>query len=81
MKQDDIDRTIESRYSAITYLKKAERYANARNDLAKFTCVFNTFRLDESIQESVWLTLNHLYGEDVAYFVQNCDKDVFYCNE
>lgn len=48
------------------YLERAERYAEARGDYREFINLYVGFRRFNNIEESVWRTLSHLYGNESA---------------
>lgn len=53
------------------YLERAERYADARGDLREFKNLYVGFRRYNNIEESVWKTLSHLYGNNSAYLLKD----------
>jgi hypothetical protein len=53
------------------YLERAERYADARGDLREFINLYVGFRRYNNIEESVWKTLSHLYGNNSAYLLKD----------
>lgn len=48
------------------YLKRAERYAEARGDTAFFNQWYTKYREVYNVEDSVWGTLMWLYDEEVA---------------
>ena len=48
------------------YLKRAERYAEARGDDMWFKNLYTGFRQYNGVTDSVWKTLNYLYGSETA---------------
>jgi len=50
----------------MNFLKNAEQYAENHNDEAWFKEIYTQFREYNGVRDSVWKTLNYLYGEKVA---------------
>lgn len=48
------------------FLKRAERYAEARGDELYFKNLYQGFRAFNGVTDSVWKTLSYLYGNTVA---------------
>lgn len=48
------------------YLKRAERYAEARGDEFYFKNLYTQFRDFNCVTDSVWKTLSYLYSNEVA---------------
>jgi len=48
------------------FLKRAERYAEARGDEFWFKNLYTGFRQYNDVNDSVWKTLSYLYGKKVA---------------
>ena len=48
------------------FLNRAERYTEARGDLARFKLHYNSFRQYNSVVESVRRTLSFLYDDHVV---------------
>ena len=48
------------------FLKRAERYAQARGDELWFKNIYNGFRQYNGVADSVWKTLSYLYSNEVA---------------
>ena len=52
------------------YLKRAERYCEARGDEFQFRNLYTGFRQYNSVSDSVWKTLSYLYGNDTATLLE-----------
>jgi len=48
------------------FLKRAERYAEARGDEMWFKYTYAFFRQTHGVTDSVWKTLSYLYSNEVA---------------
>ena len=48
------------------FLKRAERYAEARGDEYWFADIYSRYREYNGVTDSVWKTLSYLYGDSVA---------------
>ncbi len=48
------------------FLIRAEKYAEARGDESWFKYHYTRYREYYNVTESVWKTLDYLYGEDTA---------------
>lgn len=48
------------------FLKRAERYAEARGDEMWFKNLYTGYRQYNGVTDSVWKTLSYLYGNEVA---------------
>lgn len=48
------------------YLKRAERYCEARGDENWFRNLYTGYRQYYSVSDSVWKTLSYLYGIETA---------------
>ena len=48
------------------FLKRAERYAEARGDEVWFRRLYEAYREFNGVTDSVWKTLSYLYGNTVA---------------
>ena len=48
------------------FLKRAERYAEARGDKMYFKNLYTGFREYNNVEDSVWKSLTYLYDEDSA---------------
>ncbi len=48
------------------FLKRAERYAEARGDEMWFKNIYAGFREYNGVTDSVWKTLSYLYSNEVA---------------
>jgi hypothetical protein len=48
------------------FLKRAERYAEARGDELWFKNVYTHFRQYNGVTDSVWKTLSYLYSNETA---------------
>jgi len=56
--------------TAMEFLDRAERYAAARGDLPEFRQRYNHYRYKESVRTSTWMSLDYLYGQDIANQVE-----------
>ncbi len=52
------------------FLKRAERYAEARGDEQYFKNLYVGFRQFNNVRDSVWKTLSYLYGNYSADLVE-----------
>lgn len=52
------------------YLKRAERYCEARGDELWFKNLYTDFRQFYTVEDSVWKTLSYLYGNYVADLIE-----------
>lgn len=52
--------------NGMEFLKRAERYAEARGDELCFKNLYQGFRAFNGVTDSVWKTLSYLYGNTVA---------------
>ena len=48
------------------FLKRAERYAEARGDESWFKNLYTHFRQYNGVTDSVWKTLSYLYSNETA---------------
>jgi hypothetical protein len=48
------------------FLKRAERYAEARGDEMWFKNIYTGFRQYNGVTDSVWKTLSYLYSNETA---------------
>ena len=48
------------------FLKRAERYAEARGDEYWFKQYYTKYRQDNNVTDSVWKTLSYLYSNETA---------------
>ena len=48
------------------FLKRAERYTEARGDEMWFKNLYTGFREYNGVADSVWKTLSYLYGNETA---------------
>lgn len=48
------------------FLRRAERYAEARGDEFLFLGLYLGFRQSNGVTDSVWKTLSYLYSNEVA---------------
>jgi hypothetical protein len=48
------------------FLKRAERYAEARGDEFWFKDLYTRFRDCNGVTDSVWKSLSYLYGDETA---------------
>jgi hypothetical protein len=55
----------------LEYLKRAERYAEARGDENYFKHYYTLYRTQYSVENSVWSTLAWLYDDSVADLLKN----------
>jgi hypothetical protein len=51
---------------SMEFLKRAERYAEARGDKMYFKNLYTGFREYNNVEDSVWKSLTYLYDEDSA---------------
>jgi hypothetical protein len=58
--------TVNDTEQQMEYLKRAERYAEARGDDNNFREVYTILRESNSVEESVWKALQYLYDGYVA---------------
>jgi hypothetical protein len=52
--------------NSMEFLKRAERYAEARGDQYFFKQYYTTYREWYNVEDSVWCALSWLYDEDSA---------------
>lgn len=48
------------------FLKRAEKYCEARGDELWFKNLYSQFRQYNNVADSVWKTLSYLYSNEVA---------------
>lgn len=51
---------------SVEFLKRAERYTEARGDENLFIKIYTTYREWYNVEDSVWCALSWLYDEDSA---------------
>ena len=56
--------------TAMEFLDRAERYAEARGDLPQFSQRYNHYRYWNKVRTSTWMALDYLYGQDIANQVE-----------
>ena len=52
--------------NTMEFLKRAEKYAEARGDEYWFKNLYSGYREFNNVQDSVWKTLSYLYNNEVA---------------
>lgn len=61
----------------LKFLAAAQEYALHRGDDDMFCELYCNYRPNEDIQESTWLTLSYLYGNEVADKIERESKPAF----
>ena len=55
---------------SIEFLKRAERYTEARGDEMYFKNLYTGFREYNNVEDSIWKTLSYLYDVDTANMLE-----------
>ena len=63
---------IVHKMNTLEFLRRAERYCEARGDENWFKNLYSGFREYNNVEDSVWKTLSYLYDNETADFVHNC---------
>lgn len=48
------------------FLKRAQKYTEVRGDEFWFSHIYTGYREHHGVEDSVWMTLNYLYGKNSA---------------